>query len=171
MTDETLSTLEEILRRLLVFMLLLCGRMAPALALDAFQESAGQVVMGAERYDSKVAKDGKDWVLETSQTGYTGSGYVRAMPNTGANRDITSLNLCPELVYQVLFTTMGTYYVWARGQAASGTDDSVHAGLDGQVPASADKLQGFGTGWTWKRDTAGAARIGCARAVRCKRII
>lgn len=153
MTDETLSTLEEILRRLLVFMLLLCGRMAPALALEAFQESAGQVVMSAERHDSKVAKDGKNWVLETSKTGYTGSGYMRALPNTGATRDTSSLSLSPELVFNAVFTTTGTYYVWARGQAASGSDDSIHAGLDGAVPASADKLGGFGTGWTWKRDT------------------
>ncbi len=157
MTDETLKTLEEILRKLLVFALLFCGRMAPVLALDAFQESAGQVVMSAERYDSKTPRDGKDWVLETSKTGYTGSGYVRAMPNTGAFRETSSLALSPEMVFNVAFATTGTYYVWARGQAASGTDDSIHAGLDGVAPASADKLSGFGTGWTWKRDTMDAS--------------
>ena len=54
MTDETLKTLEEILRKLLVCARLCYSRMAPALALDAFKESAGQVVMSAEQYDSTI---------------------------------------------------------------------------------------------------------------------
>ena len=54
----------------------------------------------------------------------------------------------------VAFTTPGTYSVWVRGSAANGNDDSLHAGLDGAGPASADRLSSFtSSGWVWKRDT------------------
>ncbi|MBI4004147.1 MAG: hypothetical protein HY353_03915, partial [Candidatus Omnitrophica bacterium] len=59
----------------------------------------------------------------------------------------------PELVYHVHFSTPGTYYVWVRGYGESGNDDSIHAGIDGTGPSSADRIEGFTTSWTWSRDT------------------
>ncbi len=123
-------------------------------AAQAFQESAGQVVMEAERYDAKVPRSGKDWVLQTSQSGYSGSGYLTALPNSGVNQNTGYTTASPELVYNVLFSATGTYYVWVRGAAPTTSDDSLHAGLDGTGPASADRLNGFGTGWSWRQSTA-----------------
>jgi len=127
---------------------------APALwAATAFQESGGQVVMEAERYDAKIPRSGHDWVLQTAQSGYAGSGYLTALPNAGANINTGYTTTSPELVYNACFATPGTYSVWIRGAAASGTEDSVHAGLDGMDPASADRITGFSTSWAWKRAT------------------
>jgi len=57
-------------------------------------------------------------------------------------------------VYHVNFTATGTYYVWVRGAADSGSDDSLHAGLDNTGPASADRIGSLTTtGWVWTRNT------------------
>jgi len=128
-----------------------------AWAVNAFQESAGQVVIDAEHYDSKVPRNSQDWVLKIATTGYAGSGYLEALPNTGISYNTGYVTSSPELVYNVQFATTGTYYVWVRGIGATGSDDSLHAGLDGTGPASADRISGIGTTWNWKRDTMDAA--------------
>jgi len=128
-----------------------------AFAVDAFQESAGQVVIDAEHYDAKIPRNSKDWVLEISVTGYAGSGYLTALPNTGITYNTGYVTASPELVYNVQFSTTGTYYVWVRGSAASGNDDSLHAGIDGTGPASADRMSGYGTSWSWRRSTKDSA--------------
>jgi len=124
-----------------------------AFAVDAFQESAGQVVIDAEHYDAKIPRNSKDWVLETSVTGYAGTGYLTALPNTGITQNTGYVTASPELVYNVQVTTTGTYYVWIRGHASSGDDNTVHAGVDGVGPSSADRIKGFGTSWKWSRST------------------
>ncbi len=129
----------------------------PLWAAQSFQESAGQVVIDAERYDQKIPRNSQDWVLKTTLSGYAGSGYLEALPNSGVVFNTGYTTASPELVYNVQFATTGTYYVWVRGSAAIGSDDSVHAGLDGVGLASADRLTGFVTSWTWKRDTMDAA--------------
>jgi len=123
----------------------------------AFQESGGQVVIEAEHFDQTISRSSHNWLLNTSQTGFSGSGYMEALPNTGANINTGYTTTSPEFIFKVQFTTTGTYYVWVRGAALSGSDDSCHAGLDGVGPASADRIDGFGTDWTWKRDTMDSA--------------
>ena len=125
-------------------------------AAQAFVESAGQVVMEAENSDNKIARNGKDWLFGTSITGYSGTGYVEALPNSGTTYDTGYIGVSPELVYNVQFSTTGTYYVWIRGSAPSGADDSLHAGLDGASPASADRISSFTT-WGWKQSTMDVA--------------
>ena len=53
-----------------------------AFAVQAFQESAGQVVMEAERYDSKIPRNGKDWIFETRITSFSGTGHMTALPDS-----------------------------------------------------------------------------------------
>ena len=132
---------------------------APLLwAAQAFQESAGQVVMEAEHFDAKTPRSGKDWALNTTKAGFSGSGYLTATPNTGTSTNTGYTTTSPELAFNVTFTATGTYYVWIRGQADSGNDDSLHAGVDGTGPASADRMNGFNTtSWVWKRDTMDAS--------------
>lgn len=131
---------------------------APSLAsaIQAFQESAGQVVIETEHPDANIARGGRSWTLETTTTGFSGTGYMNALPNSGATIDTGYVTSSPELSFNVQFSTTGTYYVWLRGQGA--VDDTAHAGLDGTGPASADKLSGFTSSWKWKSTTLDSGR-------------
>ena len=129
----------------------------PPPSASAFQESAGQVIMEAEHYDGIVSRSSHDWTLETAKAGFSGTGYMSALPNSGSSINSGYTTSSPELSFNVNFTTTGTYYVWIRGQGDSGNDDSCHAGLDGTGAASADRIAGFVTSWTWKRDTMDGA--------------
>lgn len=147
-------------RAILVTLLWLAGAHffpAPVWAVDAFQESAGQVVMQAESYDAKVPRNGGDWTRQTSQSGASGSAYMTALPDAGVNINTSYVTEAAELVYNVLFSATGTYYVWVRGAGPNGNGDSLHAGIDGTGPASADRIQGFTTSWKWSRTTMDTA--------------
>jgi lysophospholipase L1-like esterase len=129
----------------------------PSTGLQPFQESGGQVVMEAENFDAVIPRSGHDWSLRSSQSGFAGSGYMEATPNDGTGITSNYTTTSPEISFSVNFVTTGTYYIWIRGAAPSGADDSLHAGLDGTGPASADKITGFTTGWVWKRTTMDAS--------------
>ncbi len=121
---------------------------------SAFQEAGGQVVMEAERFDAKVVRSGHDWTLLATQPGFSGSGYMSSQPNTGHAISSGYVTTSPELRFNVNFTTTGTYYLWLRGAADTGSDDSAHAGVDGTGPSAADKLNGFTSAtWVWKQTT------------------
>lgn len=128
-----------------------------AFALDPFQESSGQVVMEAESYDARIPRSGKSWLLRAVPSGYSGTGYLRAVPNTGVLQETDYATLSPELQYRINFTTTGTYYVWVRGEGLSAEDNSLHAGIDGTTPTSADKIGDFSFGWRWRRYTLDSA--------------
>ena len=130
---------------------------APAWAVDAFQESGGQVVMEAERYDAKIARSGKDWTIGTSKNGYSGTSFLQCLPNAGSTIDTGYVTTSPELKYNVQFSTTGTYYVWLRGLGPTTNDDSIHAGIDGTGPSSADRITLFLASWTWSRTTSDAS--------------
>ena len=120
---------------------------------DQFLEVGGQVVMEADHYDARVDRNGKSWQTAWSPANFSWSGAVAALPNTGINADAGFTATSPELVYRIRFTTPGTYYVWVRAAGASGGDDTVHAGLDGAAPASADRIGSFPTTWRWRYNT------------------
>jgi hypothetical protein len=143
------------LSRLLLWSLAACP--APAWAATAFQESAGQVVMQAESYDAKTPRGGGDWVRLTTQSGASNGAYMAALPDAGAIYSANFTTAASELVYNVLFSTTGTYHVWVRGIGPNGNGDSLHAGIDGTGPASADRIQGFNTSWKWSRSTMDTA--------------
>ena len=106
----------------------------------------------SENYRSRIARGGKNWELQTGIGGYIGSGYMQALPNSGTNINTGYTTTSPELQYRVVFPTAGTYYIWLRGYGGNGQDDSIHAGLDNQGPASADRICGCGwinPGWQW----------------------
>jgi murein DD-endopeptidase MepM/ murein hydrolase activator NlpD len=108
----------------------------------------------AENYRAQIPRSNHSWQLQTSVGGYFGSGYMQALPNATAPSSINTgyTTTSPELQYRVAFPTAGTYDIWLRGYGGSGQDDSIHAGLDGQGPASADRICGCGwinPGWQW----------------------
>lgn len=122
---------------------------------DAFQESGGQVVMEAENHDAKITRNSKSWNLLATLTGYSGTGYLQALPNSGTLIDTGYATSSPELQYRINFTTTGTYYVWIRGRGPTTSDDSIHGGIDGSAPSSAARISGFPNSWTWSRSISG----------------
>jgi hypothetical protein len=127
---------------------------APAPPVRAFLEEDGQVVMEAEHYEARMARNGQDWTVTTEPIrSFSRSGYV-TVPDEGQQYSTGYEATSPELIFNVRFNTTGTYHVWVRGQGDDGGDDSCHAGLDGVGPASADKITGFKyPAWIWKRGT------------------
>jgi len=121
---------------------------------EVFQESGGLVVMEAENYFRKTARGGRDWASASAAGGYSGAGYVQALPDTGTSvaRDRFRLD-APELEYKVDFQTPGSYVVFLRGSGPNSAGDSVHVGLDGEEVRFADKVGPFPTAWTWIRQT------------------
>ena len=147
---------------LLAWVVSLNGSASVAFALNPFQESAGQVAMESENYDAKIPRNGKDWNLFSGAgipySGASGNAYLQALPNTGTNNNNTGYTtLSPELQYKINFTTTGTYYIWIRGLGLTGSDDSIHAGIDGTGPSSAKNIEGFPNSWTWSKSKAGAS--------------
>lgn len=103
-------------------------------AQTVFSEAGGVVVIEAENFSNNTSRviNGTNfqWVASNSVAGYSGTGYMEASPNVGANINAAWSNTCPQLDYTVNFTSNATHWVWVRGYATNGNDDSVHAGLD-----------------------------------------
>lgn len=151
--DDMLRQLEQILRAVTLFACLIGAAAPRALALEAFQESGGQVVMQAEQFDDTIARAGHDWTLQSTQSGASGSQYMTALPDAGATYNTNYVTGSAELVYNVVFATTGTYYIWGRALGPNANADTFHIGLDGAGPASADRVMGFNTSWKWSRST------------------
>jgi glucose/arabinose dehydrogenase len=120
-------------------------------------DPSGLVSIEAEDFDERIAR-GDAWTPVTAPAGYSGSGALQALPNDGtifADGTSDYVNGSPELRYRVNFKQAGTYVVWVRGHGPSGSDDSVHVGLDGASVASAERIdvvEGT-TGYVWSNQT------------------
>ena len=135
----------------------------PACALGGsgpYIETGGQVVMEAENFDQNNAGISDDWFLSTIQGGFSGTGYMESGPNIPKNTyNLGYTSNSPELMYQVDFSTTGTYYVWTRACGPTGSDDSIHMGIDGNESSTANRKR---TGrpcssFEWKRDRMSSA--------------
>jgi glucose/arabinose dehydrogenase len=113
----------------------------------------GLVSMEAERYFAKVDQGGKTWSVTTANAGFSGTSALQATPNSGVNNDAGYTTASPRLDFRVNFVKTGTHHVWIRGIGATGSDDSIHVGLDGAAVATSDRMSTFFTTWTWSRDT------------------
>jgi sugar lactone lactonase YvrE len=110
----------------------------------------GLVSMEAEHHSGRGIPGDHDW-LPSAQTGASGDGAVAALPNNGANNNTGYATTSPRLDFKVNFVKTGTHYIWARGMGPTGSDDSYHAGLDGQALATCDRIGSFTTSWTWRK--------------------
>jgi hypothetical protein len=117
-----------------------------------FLESGGTVVMEAEHFTTNTARASHNWSV-TADGAAAGGQVMRSLPNNGANINTGYTSGSPQLDFPIMFTTTGTYQVWLRGYAATGDDDSAHVGLDGQGPASSDRISTFGTSLGWTKAT------------------
>lgn len=118
------------------------------------QESAGVVVLEAENYTATSTgsgnASGSSWQKFSDPATSNGEG-VRAMPNSGV---YTGLNTNgPRLDYDITFQTAGTYRVYIRANGPTGSDDSFHAGLNGQSVTSASAYgMGYTGNWFWAEE-------------------
>ncbi|HHJ13189.1 MAG TPA: hypothetical protein ENJ79_02270, partial [Gammaproteobacteria bacterium] len=110
------------------------------------------LVMEVEHYAEKVSRGGKDWLPDTT-TGYSGDGALAALPDNGSLINTDYVTQSPYVQFNVEFRRSGIHYVWVRGWAADGYDDSVHVGLDGKSIATSDRISGFDTTWSWENNT------------------
>ena len=117
----------------------------------------GLLSIEVEHYDNHVSQGGYDWTA-VSVSGASGSGSLQALPNNRTNNNSGYESNSPRLDYLVNFTQVGTHYVWIRGQAANGDDDSLHVGLNGIGQSSADKITRFTSSWSWRDDTKDKVR-------------
>ena len=120
-----------------------------------FQQDAtadALVVMNAESFNTAIARGGQSW-QPISVSGSVSSSAMRALPNLGRNISTSIETTAPQMDFAVNFNRTGTHYLWLRGQAADGNDDTCHAGLDGVVQATSDKSTGFTPAWSWTRKT------------------
>lgn len=121
-------------------------------ALGAFLESGGQVVFEAEHFSNNTPRISHTWDL-TNDSAAAGGQCMLSNPNNGANVNTGYVTGSPQLDFPVKFTTTGTYQVWVRGLGAGSADRTVHAGLDGVGPTTADRISGFSTAYAWSRST------------------
>jgi hypothetical protein len=114
------------------------------------------VVFEAEHFVTNTGRASHTWNL-TSNSAASGAQSMLASPNNGANVDTGYTTGSPQLDFRVNFLTTGTYQVWVRGLGAGTADRTVHAGIDGTGPASADRLSGFGSAFGWQKATLDGA--------------
>ncbi|HET6282176.1 MAG TPA: galactose oxidase-like domain-containing protein, partial [Polyangia bacterium] len=112
----------------------------------------GILSIEVERFHDNVAQGGHSW-NRTATAGASGTGAQQSLPNNGGQVNTGYSTASPRMDFWVNFTKTGIHHVWARGQAATGSDDSYHFGLDGAEDPNADRIHSFGTTWTWKKTT------------------
>jgi hypothetical protein len=112
-------------------------------------------VIEAEAAPIVIAQGDHTWEQRSDLPGYSGSGYLVAVPDDGTVVDQEVTARSPELRFLVAFPQPGTYYVWIRGWASNGGSDSVWIGLDGETSAYLRRVEGFKAGaWSWSGQTA-----------------
>jgi hypothetical protein len=140
---------------LLIIVIFLCVSFPAIVLCSPYQQGAdGIVSIESENFDLNISQGTHDWV-QFFPSGYSGTAAMEAQPNTGTNNNTGYESSSPRLDFEVNFVYTGTHYVWIRGIGASGTDDSVHVGLDGAALASSDRITSVSssTDWVWTQDT------------------
>jgi len=107
------------------------------------------MIVEAEDFISNIPRGSHSWAVENSIAGFTGSGYMRSLPDTGTNIDASWTNTSPELQFSINFPTAGTYHVWVRGYPIDDTDNSFHAGLNGMTGAASRMAWTTFNIWSW----------------------
>jgi hypothetical protein len=113
-----------------------------------FHESGALVAMEAENFTTATpAKDAGPWQVQTTQTGYTGLGYLTMA--SGGNSPATWTNAATAN-YTVHITTPGDYNVWVLRYSNGCADNAAYIGVDGvQVGATFDDSTANPKKWAW----------------------
>ncbi len=122
-----------------------------------FEEVNNTVSIQAEDYShcshGYWGAENIEWVIEATKEGYTGTGYVVAIPDEKMKMGDTTNG--PRIGFNISFETHGTFNVWVRMSGPSGSSDSIHLGLNGMpVTFGANGLgiwdPAVGDVWMWK---------------------
>lgn len=140
-----------------------------------FAEENGLVAVEAEHFFKQEKSKVRAWYRTTSKVqpeidpdgdpphvgGASGGAYLESLPDTRrthADKLIHEQNFSNEpgklaiLSYKVHFQTAGKYYVWVRAFSSGSEDNGLHVGLDGEWPASGQRLQWCPGKHTWRWD-------------------
>ena len=131
---------------------------------DTATDTSGQTVsndesvvisMEAEYHDSSTDTTTHRWINQTL-AGSSNDDAMVTTPDNGALRAGSADS--PMLSYLVYFDKPGNYYLWVRGwgdtnRSGNGQSDSLHAGINGVISTTADKIDNFPAGWNWSAST------------------
>ncbi|MCP4428908.1 MAG: hypothetical protein GY803_30865, partial [Chloroflexi bacterium] len=109
--------------------------------------------MEAENGATTPGASGYEWLNQTTQPAYAGTGYLRAMPDIDELYEASASSDSPRLTFQLQNNTPANYTVWVRGMAPDAAGDSLHVGVNDQPVAAADSLTGLTNEWGWSRLT------------------
>ncbi|TWT82728.1 hypothetical protein CA13_41910 [Planctomycetes bacterium CA13] len=139
-------------------------------------EQDGMVAVEAEHFFEQTQTKTRAFYLVTSDTspdikpdgdpphvgGASGGAYLEILPDTRrthADKLITGVNFSPQpgkmavLHYKVQISNPGRYYVWVRAYSSGSEDNGLHVGIDGQWPASGQRLQWCEGKNSWRWDS------------------
>jgi len=150
-----------------------------------YRDTSGLISFEAENFYRQTKTDSRLWHLVTrNHTPSVGpdsdpehlaeaseNAYLELLPD-GRQKDEDGINskssICSEggmkaiLSYMFEVTDTGKYYVWVRGFAVDGDDNTLHAGLNRNWPESGKKITFSGKIWKWtntQRDTKAAIYV------------
>jgi len=140
-----------------------------------FEEVDGVVAVEAEHYSKQSLDEVRKWYMISADLqpemnpdpdpvnyqGASGNTYLEMLPDTRTNHDeelIVGENFINEpgkmavLDYIVYNNSPGKYYVWVRTNTSGTEDNGIHVGLDGEWPASGQRMQFDGNKkeWSWE---------------------
>lgn len=141
-----------------------------------FAEQGGLVAVEAEHFFKQSDSDVRAFYLTTATEtptvtpdgdpnhtgGASGGAYLEILPDTRrthGDKLTKGVNFSPEagkmavLHYNVHFRTPGRYYVWVRAHSTGSEDNGLHVGIDGQWPASGQRLQWCEGKQAWRWDS------------------
>jgi len=90
------------------------------------------IAFEAESFSENIPRNQCSWQPRSDLDGFSGKGFVQAMPTTGKKLIEDYESTAPEMRYPISFEAPGVYYVWVRQSCDSTSQDSIHVGLDGE---------------------------------------
>ena len=114
----------------------------------AFIESDGIVVFETENYTSRVERGDHMWIESTDNAGFSGTTAMQSDPDDGGRIWNNPENTSPELIFDIDFSTTGTYYVWHRLWGVNKQGNKTYAGLNGDASDRPLMTNSFGE-WIW----------------------
>ena len=120
-------------------------------------DQPGRMAVRAADFYSMTAGTRHQWV-KTDHSGASGP-VMQALP--AVQQILGPDRASPRMDYHLRFDEPGRYYVWVRGRADSGDEDSVHVGLNGVAPPSAQHVYPFEPfkQWVWTNTNRQGARV------------
>lgn len=138
-----------------------------------FAEQDGLLAAEAEHFFQQTAVDKRAFHLTHSKLtptvkpdgdashvgGASGGAYLEILPDTRrthGDKLIKGENFSPEpgrmavLHYRVHIENPGRYYVWVRAHSTGSEDNGLHVGIDGEWPATGQRLQWCAGKHTWR---------------------